>query len=253
MSSRLSALLVWALVTASAVFWAFRLSAAPLPVPEGALLASQPNLASGDLSALLGASAATPEAAVAAAPPPQSTRFRLTGVVATAGDRRPGSRSAAGVALISTDGSPPRAYRVGDMIDSSLALHSVALRSARITDRAAAGGIAFVLELPPPAPAATGRPATGAGSGAGASAGLAAPSPNSQSTDPAYQGPESIPQPAASIYQPPSQQAAGPNGGGMAPSLQMTPGFEVQGLPQGVQLQPPASKRSDEQSRSMRQ
>ena len=89
--------------------------------------------------------------AASAAPvvaPDVAARFKLTGVVAA------GRREGAGLALISVDGKPPRAYRVGERVDPQLVLQSVALRSARIT--AADGAPALTLELPAPTPAATG-------------------------------------------------------------------------------------------------
>lgn len=147
MSARLSALLVWGLVAAAAVFWTLRLSASSIPVPAATTLAGTPAPSAADLGRLLGVRA--PVGAAAPAPAPDvAARFRLTGVVAA------GRREGAGVALIAIDGKPARAYRVGDRLDAQLVLQSVALRSARIggTD----GAQVFALELPPPTPPATG-------------------------------------------------------------------------------------------------
>ncbi len=158
-------MLVWSLVAASAVFWALRMFAQSIPVPAGAGLAADAPVMGADLSRLLGA-APPPAVEQVAAPPPQANRFRLTGVVATASDRTKRSGPAPGIALISVDGSPPKAYRVGDLIDSRLALVSVALRSASLGDRAAPGNVDFVLELPPPSAPATGRLTYPSGAGA---------------------------------------------------------------------------------------
>lgn len=155
MSSRLIALLVWALAAASVVFWAMRLVTTAAPVPEGTRLAMNGPLAGGDLSRLLGAPRIEAGPAVAA-PPPAASRFKLTGIVSTSSRRNHDGQAGPGVAIISIDGAPAKAYRVGDVIDGQLALWSVALRSARIGDRSGGGSEAFVLELPPPAAPATG-------------------------------------------------------------------------------------------------
>lgn len=155
MSSRLIALLVWGLAAASVVFWAMRLVTTAAPVPDGTRLAMNGPLAGGDLSRLVGAPRVEAGPAVAA-PPPAASRFKLTGIVSTSSRRHHEGPAGPGVAIISIDGAPARAYRVGDVIDGQLALWSVALRSARIGDRSGAGSEAFVLELPPPAAPATG-------------------------------------------------------------------------------------------------
>lgn len=148
MSARLSALLVWGLVAAAAVFWILRLTASSIPVPPATALAGTGAPSGADLGRLLGVR--TQQVAVAEAPmvPDMSGRFKLTGVVAARG----GSRG--GVALISIDGQPARAYRVGEQLDPQLSLQSVALRSAQIGG--ADGSAGFTLELPPPPPPATG-------------------------------------------------------------------------------------------------
>ncbi len=147
-------MLLWGLAAASVVFWALRLATPAQPVPVGARVAINGPLSGADLSRLLGSPRVEsgPEAAAA---PTAASRFRLTGVVATSAKRSHDDRPAPGVALISIDGAPPKAYRVGDPLDSQFSLWSVALRSARIGDRAG-GATTFILELPPPAAPATG-------------------------------------------------------------------------------------------------
>ncbi len=152
---RLSALVVWILVAAAAVFWGLKMFVVPAPLPAGAQPVGMAPPLAGDLTRLLGA-APVAAAPVAAPPPDAATRFRLTGVVATRVARDPQGPAAPGLALISVDGKPPQAYRVGDTLDGQFALVSVGLRSARVDLRG--GGSGFVLELPPPAPAATGVP-----------------------------------------------------------------------------------------------
>lgn len=155
MTSRLTALLVWSLAGAAAVFWALRLLVAPAPVPAQAQLAAAGTALVGDLGRLLGAAPVAPVGAPPVAPDAAS-RFRLTGVVATGAGRQGNSLAAPGLALISFDGKPVKAYRVGDAFDDTLELRAVGLRSARIGP--VGGGADFVLDLPPPAPAATGIP-----------------------------------------------------------------------------------------------
>ncbi|WP_418316795.1 type II secretion system protein N [Piscinibacter sakaiensis] len=233
MSARLGAWIVWGLVAASVVFWALRLTGSPKPVPDGAALASARFASSGDLSPLLGSASTAAVQSVAVAAPPSASRFKLTGVVATSQSRRQqASTTAPGIALISVDGAPPKAYRVGDLIDSNLALHSVALRSASIADRSSAGAVAFVLELPPPVPAATGTLQ------AGVSMPFGGPPPS---------GPPPTPMPM-----PVEQPAAPPNIG--TPPPQFPPGFQPQGMPLGMPP-PPASgpAGNDPQSRLLRQ
>ncbi|MEN9630685.1 MAG: putative ral secretion pathway protein GspC [Pseudomonadota bacterium] len=147
--------LVWALVAASAVFWGMRLVAQPLPVPPGATVATTGLAGAADLTPLLGTKplAAAPQTAPAA-PPPESSRFQLLGVVAS----RDTARSQ-GVALIAIDGKTPRAYRVGAVVDGELVLQSVRQRAVSIGPRAGAASVS--LELPPLPPPATGVPGAG--------------------------------------------------------------------------------------------
>ena len=154
MTSRLSALLVWGLAAASAVFWALRLFGSPLPVPPQGQVVLPGNVLSGELSRLLGAAPVAAPATVVPAPD-AAARFRLTGVVATRAARMATSPAAPGWALIAIDGKPARAFRVGEALDAGVMLRSVGLRSARLGAPDGAGE--FVLELPPPAAAATSR------------------------------------------------------------------------------------------------
>jgi len=147
MVTRWSSFFVWALVAGSAVFWGLRLFVQPLAAPQGALVAAAAEPLRGDLSRLLGADApAAVEVPVAVADP----RFQLLGVLSA-----PSSRAEReGVALIAVDDRPPRAFRVGMVVDGDTVLQAVHARGASLGPR---GGLAVVaLELPPPAPAATG-------------------------------------------------------------------------------------------------
>jgi general secretion pathway protein C len=116
------------------------------PVPPNAVVVGSSTQMRGDLSRLLGAE---PVAAVALAPQ-ISTRFRLLGVMAA--KPSPEGMMTPGVALISIDGKPARAFAAGARIEDQLVLQNVSLRSASIG--AEKGGTAFVLEIPAlPAPA----------------------------------------------------------------------------------------------------
>jgi general secretion pathway protein C len=161
--------LVWAGCAASAVAWGLRLSGQTLAVPAHAQLLAPQNSLRGDPMRLF----SQPPVAEQVAAPAQAGRFRLLGVVApvqqTAAQARHGKGDAVGVALVSTDGKPARAYRVGAPVDGELVLQAVSQRSARLGP---AGGSPVVqLELPLLPPAATGTlPAAG-----GAVPGPAAP------------------------------------------------------------------------------
>jgi general secretion pathway protein C len=148
MLTRWSTFTVWALVAASAVYWGLRLFVQPAALPAHAQVASAEGRLRSDLSRLLGADApAAVDEPVAVADP----RFQLLGVL-SAPDARADRE---GVALIAVDERPPRAYRVGMVVDGDTVLQSVHARGASLGPR---GGVALVaLELPPPAPAATGN------------------------------------------------------------------------------------------------
>ena len=160
MQSRITAFVMWALVALSAAYWALpRLAGAP-GVPANAVPVGGAAVIAADLSRLLGAAPVAPVAA--AAPLPEaSSRFHLLGVMAP----RAGGPAGAGLALISVDGKPARAFRVGGIVDSGFMLRSVALRSATFGTAEGLGG--FTLELPPIAVAATGTLPAGGSSGNG--------------------------------------------------------------------------------------
>ena len=146
MPARLSAFVIWALVAATATFWALRLFARSPAAPAHAVAVGDALAMRGDLTRLLGAPplAATPAVVV----PEIASRFKLTGVMA------PKTPDRHGVALISVDGKMPRAFHVGARVDGELVLQSVSLRTAAIGP--VQGKTAVVLELPPPTPAAIG-------------------------------------------------------------------------------------------------
>jgi len=147
MIARLSAFVIWALVAAATVFWGMRLLVRPAPVPSHAVVVGDAPQLRGDLSRLLGAE---PVTAVALAPE-ISSRFKLLGVMAA----KPSPQGMTpGIALISIDGKPARAFVAGARIEDQLVLKDVSLRSASIG--AESGGSSFVLEIPALPPPATG-------------------------------------------------------------------------------------------------
>lgn len=142
MTLRLLSFAVWALVSASAVFWGTRLLAKPAPAPAHAVTAGQTLAsASADLSRVLGVTrvdqpaSATPEVAAL------SSRFKLVGVVAAKS-----SPSQSGLALIAVDGKPPRPVGLGGVVDGSLVLQAVKHRRAEIGPEG--GDASVTLELP---------------------------------------------------------------------------------------------------------
>lgn len=153
MSARLVAFVVWAVAAACAAYWGLRLMITPRPVPSQAQSVSMSAAQRGDIAKLF---AAAPVAASTPAEPALAARFKLVGVMAPGMSQKGGAEGGAGqgIALISIDDKPPRAYRVGARVDQSLVLQSVAKRSASIGP--ADGAAAVKLELPAPATPATG-------------------------------------------------------------------------------------------------
>jgi general secretion pathway protein C len=211
MMARLSAFVIWALVAAAMVFWGMRLVVQAAPVPLNAAVVGESTSARGDLSRLFGAE---PVAQVAAAPA-ASSRFRLLGVMA-AKPGREGSMTP-GVALISIDGKPARAFTAGARIEEQLVLQNVSLRTASIgVDK---GPTSFVLELPALPPPATGtlpRPVMDGAPGA-----AAAPAPVPVLSPRPAPSPAAAPVPPAQGGQVPPPSTSRPVG---APPRGVSPG-----------------------------
>ncbi|MET0351764.1 MAG: hypothetical protein ABW067_18355 [Rhizobacter sp.] len=139
MLARLSAFVVWALVAGAIVFWGLRLFVSPTPAPTNAVAVVDAAAAGGDLSRLFGVT----QGPAPDAPPPESSRFRLLGVLAARDSGNPG---APGVALLSVDGKPPRPYRAGARVEDRLFLKTVSLRTASFGPDQ--GPVSFTLEVP---------------------------------------------------------------------------------------------------------
>lgn len=147
MASRIAALLIWAAVAASLAYWGLRWLAPPVGVPHNAAPVTLETGVRGELQRLLTGPVrsegpqANPSAASALA-----SRIKVIGVMAPA----PGQ--SAGVALLSIDGKPPKAYRVGALIDGDMVLQDLSQRSARIGPQDGANFLTIDLPgLPPPA------------------------------------------------------------------------------------------------------
>ena len=120
------------------MFWGLRLFVSPTPAPGHAVAVVDPAPARGDLSRLFGVQ----QVAQPDAPPPESTRFKLIGVMAARGSeaRTPG------VALVSVDDKPARPYRAGARIEERVFLREVSARGAAFGPET--GPVAFTLEVP---------------------------------------------------------------------------------------------------------
>jgi len=138
---RLLSFAVWALVSASAVFWITRLMSRPTPAPAHAITAGQSiAVASADLSRVLGSTRSNLPA-TAAAEPAVSSRFKLVGLVAARV-----SQPQTGLALIAVDGKPPRPVGLGGVVDGSLVLLAVNHRKVELGP--SGGNATVTLELP---------------------------------------------------------------------------------------------------------
>jgi len=149
MASRIFALIIWAAVAASLAYWGLRWLARPTGVPANATPVSMDGGTQGDLGRLLSGPAQAASGAVQdpSAASALAGRLKLVGVVAP---RHEGD--AGGVALLSVDGKPARAIRVGGVIDGDMVLKSLTQRGAAIGT--AEGPATTTLDLPLlPAPA----------------------------------------------------------------------------------------------------
>jgi general secretion pathway protein C len=131
--------LIWCLAAAGLVFWILKF---PMDsASRQSLAASAPKDGSGlmadaDVKAARawGVQSALPEVSVAL-----SSRFQLLGVIASA--------SGQGSALISVDGQPPKAFRVGQTLTDGVTLISLSAKQANLGPAAAgAGGFSLTLQ-----------------------------------------------------------------------------------------------------------
>lgn len=142
MFQRLITLAVWALLGWTLMLLGLRLLPASPPSPAPALAPEAPAPAS--WTRLFGSQAVPAEPVPAAAP--GNARFRLIGVVAPRSPQLQGER---GVALLSIDGGPPKAFRVGDVVEGELRLLAVEPRAASLGEGRVAQFQLSLSELPP--------------------------------------------------------------------------------------------------------
>ena len=183
MSVRMWSLLVWALVGASAVFWALKLGARGQALPAQTTLAAAPELLQADLSRLAGGEAVAAQAAAVAVPQVADGRLMLMGVVSPpptlprqfpGAGQAPDAEAQEGLALISVNGKPPRAYAVGALVDGEWVLQSVSPRVAQIGPVGQPPQLTLKL-VAPPEPARSSLPAAAAPGGPGPASATQAP------------------------------------------------------------------------------
>jgi general secretion pathway protein C len=126
-------LLAWSAAAASLVYWflQFPVQDSMRPASETLTVSHRTQAPSNaGLGRALGVVTAT-----AAAPTPQAARFQLMGVIAAS--------SGQGSALIGTDGLPPKAYRLGQVVADGLTLADLKPRQVKLKSP----GTELLLEL----------------------------------------------------------------------------------------------------------
>jgi general secretion pathway protein C len=132
----LAALVLWALVAASALYWIWRVRTSPVVSAPVAGSSVEQTIDSQAVARALGATGERTTAGEA------SGRFVLRGVVTQGPD--------AGAALIAVDGKPPKPVRVGAPLPDAdgWTLHAVTPRGATLAD----GAREVTLDVPQPEP-----------------------------------------------------------------------------------------------------
>lgn len=144
----------WAVVAAGAGAWALGLFE-PDSAPERSATADPAVLPGGDLPRMVRAE--LPPVAPVLAPATTADRFKLVGLVApglTA--QRMSAPASEGIALISVDGKPARAFSVGATVDGDTVLQQVSSYGATLGPRGGGAAVSLQVEVPPsPAPVPT--------------------------------------------------------------------------------------------------
>jgi general secretion pathway protein C len=173
MLSRWLAFVVWALLGATVVTVLLQLLANPMRVPSYAVAVDTSTSIRSDLTRLFGTPAAT---ATSTEPVRGDDRFKLVGLVASSSAAGTGSS----LALISIDGKPARAYKVGALVDGDRKV--LAVRKGTVELGPSGGPVALTLSVPELPPAATGKLPADSGAPAPMAAGAPppqmAPQPN---------------------------------------------------------------------------
>ena len=227
MAALATAFLTWAAVAAAAVFWALRLFVPGESTPTSSIPAPRPDVPQVDLSRLLGSAPPTAQAREAtAAPAGRDGRFRLIGVVAR--------DLGIGIALLSIDGKPGRAFRVGAPVDGDWVLQQVGLLSATLGP--AGGTAALTLSLPPAQGAVRGAPNSG-GAATGTVA-LPAPGGGVRPFPNAFPSPGPATAPAAGSLPPESAAGSGAAEAESGASASTTPDGRVPSPEPGMLRRP---------------
>jgi len=121
MVSRIFAFLVWAVCAAGLAYWGLRWLAKPLPVPPHSSTVSMTAAPKADMARLLTAPETSPDAAGPSAEQSAlAARIQLIGLMAAAGNG-----SGPSVALLSIDGKPAKAFKVGQSIDGEQVVQAI--------------------------------------------------------------------------------------------------------------------------------
>jgi general secretion pathway protein C len=148
MAARITAWIVWALLAVSVVAWGTRLFVQPVAVPVQAQLVGVDEQTRGDALRLFAQTPATAGSAASASP--NAGRFKLVGVASAS----PEDTDFGGVALVSVDGRPARAFELGAVIEGEWVVQIIEPRQVRL---GRAGELPSVtLDLPALPPPATG-------------------------------------------------------------------------------------------------
>ncbi len=216
MLSRFFALLIWAAVALSAAYWGLRWFGKGPGVPAGTTPAMVESALRGDVTRLLSGPVKAVADVSAPAPNALAGRVQLLGVVAP---RQEDSR--AGVALLTVDGKPARAYKVGQSVDGDLVVQKILQKQVMIGRADAPASLTLDL---------AGLPLASTGS---------LPPPIGLGGAPGYVQQPFMP-PAAATVPPPDAMP-----GGMAGSVEgMAPPPEAQEAPVRPRMVPPRLRRT---------
>ncbi len=146
MAARITAWVVWALLAVSAVAWGMKLFVQPVSVPAQAQLVGVEEQTRGDALRLF----AQMPAAAGSAPAvgPSAGRFKLVGVASASAE----DPDFGGVALLSIDGKPARAFELGAVIEGEWVVQIIEPKQVRLGRAGELPSITLDLPtLPPPA------------------------------------------------------------------------------------------------------
>lgn len=146
MAARITAWIVWALLAVSAVAWGMKLFVQPVSVPAQAQLVGVEEQTRGDALRLFAQMPAVAGSAASASP--NAGRFKLLGVASASAD----DPEFGGVALVSVDGKPARAFELGSVIEGDWVVQIIEPRQVRLGRAGEMPSITLDLPvLPPPA------------------------------------------------------------------------------------------------------